>query len=102
MMNKRRKVGEFPAFLAITAYAIVPSIRYTEHGLRSVSPDYVEVARSAGRSLVEFKRGMRGIEDEVHSASYSPPVSSYDDDDHGDRDEATAPKFEPPPAEASG
>ncbi|MEM7222537.1 MAG: ABC transporter permease subunit [Pseudomonadota bacterium] len=42
------QVGEFPAFLAITAYAIVPSIRYTEHGLRNVSADYIEVARSTG------------------------------------------------------
>lgn len=42
------QVGEFPAFLAITAYAIVPSIRYTEHGLRNVSAEYIEVARANG------------------------------------------------------
>ena len=41
-------VGEFPALLAIVAYAIVPSIRYTEHGLRHVDQGVVEAARSFG------------------------------------------------------
>ena len=42
------QVGEFTAFLAIIAYAIVPSIRYTEHGLRHVPPDIIEAAQSMG------------------------------------------------------
>ena len=42
------QVGEFTAFLAIIAYAIVPAIRYTEHGLRHVDPEVVEAARSMG------------------------------------------------------
>jgi glycine betaine/proline transport system permease protein len=41
-------VGEFPALLAIVAYAIVPSIRYTEHGLRHVDQGVVEAAQSFG------------------------------------------------------
>jgi len=42
------RVGEFPALLAIVSYAIVPSIRYTEHGIRQVRPDLVEAARAMG------------------------------------------------------
>ena len=42
------KVGEFPALLAIVSYAIVPSIRYTEHGIRQVRTDLVEAARAMG------------------------------------------------------
>ncbi|HEA68612.1 MAG TPA: ABC transporter permease subunit [Desulfobacterales bacterium] len=41
-------VGEFPALLAIVAYAIVPAIRYTEHGLRHVDQGVVEAAQSFG------------------------------------------------------
>jgi len=42
------KVGEFPALLAIVSYAVVPSIRYTEHGIRQVRADLVEAARAMG------------------------------------------------------
>jgi glycine betaine/proline transport system permease protein len=42
------KVGEFPALLAIVSYAIVPSIRYTEHGIRQVRTDIVEAACAMG------------------------------------------------------
>ena len=42
------KIGEFPAVLAIVAYAIVPMIRYTEHGLRQVRPDVIEASRMMG------------------------------------------------------
>jgi sec-independent protein translocase protein TatA len=54
------------------------------------------VARSVGKSFTEFKKGLRGIEDEVESTSSSARrvTSSYDD-----RDEPTAPKFEPPKSE---
>ena len=47
------RVGEFTAFLAIIMYAIVPPIRYTEHGLRSVSADTIEAARSVGCTRVQ-------------------------------------------------
>jgi sec-independent protein translocase protein TatA len=64
-----------------------------------------EVGRSLGRSLVEFKKGMSGIQEEIHAASSSDSSSSrstassakYNEID--DRDEATAPKFDPPSAE---
>lgn len=42
------KIGEFTALLAIIAYATVPAIRYSEHGLRSVSKEVVEAAECMG------------------------------------------------------
>jgi len=44
------QVGEFTALLAICIYAIVPAIRYTEQGLRGVSPHVVEAAEQMGCS----------------------------------------------------
>lgn len=57
-----------------------------------------EVGRSLGRSLIEFKKGMGDIQDTVNSVKHSPPPSSSRVHDIDDRDEATAPKFEPPKA----
>ena len=42
------RVGDTAAMLAIVAYAIVPSIRYTDHGIRQVPPHLVEAARAMG------------------------------------------------------
>jgi sec-independent protein translocase protein TatA len=61
-----------------------------------------EVARSLGKGVTEFKKGIQGVEDEFRSAASSTSSSSsrstrYNDID--DRDEATAPKFEPPQSE---
>ncbi len=42
------QIGEFTSFLAIIAYAIVPCIRYTEHGLRNVPETTVEAAVAMG------------------------------------------------------
>jgi sec-independent protein translocase protein TatA len=61
-----------------------------------------EVARSMGKSVVEFKKGLRGVEQEVNSAIYSggavkgksKPASYNDDAD--DLAEAAAPNFVPP------
>ncbi len=59
-----------------------------------------EVGRSLGRSWIEFQRGLHGFKDEmnatVNSASVSstPSRSSFHEID--DRDESTAPKFDPP------
>ncbi|HVU89915.1 MAG TPA: twin-arginine translocase TatA/TatE family subunit [Pirellulales bacterium] len=56
------------------------------------------VARSLGKSMTEFKKGLSGIEDEVNTASSRPSrVTNYPPAD--DRDEATAPKFVPPTSE---
>ncbi|NQV44638.1 MAG: ABC transporter permease subunit [Rhodospirillales bacterium] len=42
------RVGDFAAMLAVVAYAIVPAIRYTDHGIRQVPPHLVEAATQAG------------------------------------------------------
>jgi sec-independent protein translocase protein TatA len=57
------------------------------------------VARSLGKSVTDFKKGMSGIEEEFRNASSDTPrrVPKYRDVE--DREEATAPKFEPPAAE---
>ena len=48
------KVGEFSALLAVIAYAIVPPIRYFEHGLRNVSPAVVEAAKQSGCTTLQL------------------------------------------------
>jgi sec-independent protein translocase protein TatA len=53
------------------------------------------VARSMGKSLIEFKKGMRGIEDELNDAVREdrPAVKRYTSEE---RQLTSAPKFEPP------
>ena len=41
-------VGDFSAYLAIILYATVPSVRYTEQGLRQVPSEIIEAATSSG------------------------------------------------------
>ena len=57
-----------------------------------------EVARSVGKWFMEFKKEVRGFETDIRGAidaADSPPsVAEYEVPE--DRDEATAPKFEPP------
>lgn len=56
-----------------------------------------EVGRSLGKSIVEFKKGINGLEEEIDAASVSSTATA--DDQTDDREEATAPKFEPPASE---
>jgi sec-independent protein translocase protein TatA len=61
-----------------------------------------EVARSLGKGLTEFKKGMRGIEDEMHGAFREPARESSQRRPEPPRDderELRAPKFEPPTSE---
>lgn len=59
-----------------------------------------EVARSVGKGIVEFKKGVSGIEDEVRSAAHSrPPTSASRPDVEGEELRTNAPKFEPPKSE---
>ncbi len=44
------KIGDFTALLAIIAYSIVPAIRYSEHGLRSLPHSIIESALMIGAS----------------------------------------------------
>jgi len=59
------------------------------------------VARSLGKSLVEFKKGMNDLGDEFKSSMYSdhsqpqPPRVTYSND----HSEPAAPRFEPPKAQ---
>ncbi len=55
-----------------------------------------EVARSIGKGIVEFKKGVRGIEDEVDSATYMSSSSTSRPVAEEEAEEVTAPKFEPP------
>ncbi len=54
------------------------------------------VARSLGKSIVEFKKGMADIENEVKSSIYSEPKARVTYDEHS---EPAGPRFEPPQAE---
>ena len=52
-----------------------------------------EVGRSLGKGIVEFKKGLKGIEDDVDESSSRPAPPRSDDRVH-----VEAPKFEIPPA----
>jgi sec-independent protein translocase protein TatA len=54
-----------------------------------------EVARSLGKGIVEFKKGVRGIEDEVSDSVYNREPARRPEP-HSDTQDVTAPKFEPP------
>jgi len=60
-----------------------------------------EVGRSLGKGLVEFKRGLQGLEDDVHGslrqAEASPPPAVRPPQ----RIAASAPKFEEPAPSAT-
>ena len=47
-------IGEFTALLAIIAYAFVPAMRYTEHGLRNLPETVIEAARMIGCSQAQL------------------------------------------------
>jgi len=42
------RVGDFSAMIAVVAYAIPPSVRYTDHGIRKIPPPLIEAARTSG------------------------------------------------------
>jgi sec-independent protein translocase protein TatA len=60
-----------------------------------------EVGRSLGKGLMEFKKGVQGIDDEIESASRTVSSTARVSASADDRQEATAPKFEPPKSEPS-
>ncbi len=53
------QIGEFSAFLAICAYAIVPMIRYTRHGLVTTPDELIEAATSSGATEWQIMRDVR-------------------------------------------
>lgn len=58
-----------------------------------------EVGRSLGKGIVEFKKGLRGIEEELDLTSTSSHMPSRRSDDRprvSESVESSVPKFEPP------
>ncbi|UWQ80394.1 ABC transporter permease subunit [Leisingera sp. S132] len=53
------QIGEFSAFLAIIAYAIVPMIRYTRHGLVSTPDEMIEAATASGATTWQMLKDIR-------------------------------------------
>lgn len=60
-----------------------------------------EVARNLGKGITEFKKGVRGIEDEVDTSSTASSRPSSRPAAEDRPVETTAPKFEPPKFEPS-
>ena len=60
-----------------------------------------EVGRSLGKGIIEFKKGLNDIKNEVDSATYAQSSTSRVSERRysEDHDEPTAPKFEPPTSE---
>ena len=58
-----------------------------------------EVGRSLGKGIIEFRKGIHGIEEEIESATISMNEATSHDEPDDDPEEATAPKFEPPASE---
>ncbi|WP_437187672.1 Sec-independent protein translocase subunit TatA/TatB [Planctomicrobium sp. SH668] len=61
-----------------------------------------EVARSMGKGIVEFKKGMAGIEDEVNNATRQTSTSASSSSRpavENDDQQWKAPRFEPPASE---
>ena len=50
------RVGDFAAMLAVIAYSVTPIIRYTDHGIRQVSPSLVEASRQVGCTRAQVLR----------------------------------------------
>ena len=90
--------------LGVTEMVVVGIVAVLLFGSRLPS-----VARSLGKSMVEFKKGMHGVEEELNSAVYSPPPRTTQDkasQDNvsqsggvADHDEESAHRFEPPTGE---
>src|SRR6185295_9000487 len=57
------------------------------------------VMRSLGKGVQEFKKGMRGIEDQFQDAMKEPEKTPARYREVAEREEPTAPRFEPPPSE---
>jgi sec-independent protein translocase protein TatA len=57
-----------------------------------------EVGRSLGKGIIEFKKGLRGIEDEFDISSHSAPRRHEPSYRNGTSDytDTSVPKFEPP------
>src|SRR5262245_60569067 len=59
-----------------------------------------EVGRSLGKGIVEFKKGLKGLEDEVDTSASAKPDVQADAPRPPQRIGAPVPKFETPAAES--
>lgn len=60
-----------------------------------------EIAKTVGKGLAEFQKGIQGIQHEITSAvsgEGQPAARTVYHEEAEDFEEATAPKFEPPPS----
>jgi sec-independent protein translocase protein TatA len=55
-----------------------------------------EVARSLGKGVTEFKKGIAGVEDDLNRATYAPATGTARPAPRDEVQEVTAPKFQPP------
>ncbi len=55
-----------------------------------------EVGRSLGKGIIEFKKGLRGMEDEFHSSMEPTTSHRNDDKTFAHSNDVGVPKFEPP------
>jgi sec-independent protein translocase protein TatA len=85
----------FEGFLAPSHVLIVAVIALLLFGDR-----LPEVMRSVGRGVMEFKKGMRGIESAIEAASSSPATANRTGAQNDrDREVISAPRFDPPSVE---
>lgn len=60
-----------------------------------------EVGRSLGKGIIEFKKGLRGVEEDfTDSSSYARRSDERRSPTGSDHSESSVPKFEPPAAPA--
>ncbi|MGE0211463.1 MAG: ABC transporter permease [Parvibaculaceae bacterium] len=53
------RVGDFTAMVAVVAYAIVPAIRYTVHGLQRIEPQLIEAGVASGSTAWQLLTKIR-------------------------------------------
>ena len=85
---------EFFGFQGFLILAILGVLLYGER--------LPEVAASIGKQLMHLKKSVQGIRSEIESVAFDAKhavTRSLEQADDMAREEATAPKFEPPPAE---
>ncbi len=88
----------FLDFLGIQGFLILAILGLLLYGER-----LPEVAASLGKQLVQLKKSFEGIRSEIQSVAFDAKhavARSMETADDYAREEATAPKFEPPPAES--
>ncbi len=83
----------FEGFLAPSHLMIIAVIALLLFGDR-----LPEVMRSVGKGVAEFKKGLRGIESAIQSASTSSPTLTNQSETVR-RDEVAVPRFDPPTSE---